>query len=571
MAETATAERVIETKKAAEPKPAAVGEKKPVPGAVKAAPIPAPPEDVLERVPTADLKPSPTNPRKFFGQASLRELADSLAGVGMLQPIVARRNGKGYEIVAGERRWRAAQMAGLAKVPVVVRVLSDEQVLRVQLVENKQREDTTALEEARGYRALMKFDPKKYTAAAIGAMIGLSEKYVWDRMKLLDLVPEAQAILDQGLMTAGHAILIARLKPDQQAKVIKVPKRNSYGPDRESGLWTDEDDGPWDHERPKRLIDVLDDSPEAKYQGYKAKSVRELDDWIGNHFRFDPAHAAAAAPLLFAGVKAQVDAAEAKTGRRKKWVYITHRHLADDSVRKDGGERVYGEQSWRRADGERDHEGKASKTCDRSTLGVIGAGPVFNDERAFTVCVDRDCKVHFKKERRVSAPAPKPPKAAAPGASEADRKRAAEQERKYQEEQRQRAARRQAFQKILPALIDSIGEEIKAARMSTVLPIAEKTLDYNLSLAEPRRMLGFKGKGCATAEDLARLIAAEEFCNGVELSLIESAEDLARNAKPWGAGIPALAKKLQASAPKPKPAAGKKPAKKPAKKASRKK
>jgi ParB family chromosome partitioning protein len=106
-------------------------------------------------MPLEQLRPSPMNPRKHFDQASLEELANNIREVGLLQPIVARLHGDHYEIVAGERRYRASQIAGLSTVPVSVKTLSDTQALEVMVIENNQREDISALEESEGFRQLL--------------------------------------------------------------------------------------------------------------------------------------------------------------------------------------------------------------------------------------------------------------------------------------------------------------------------------------------------------------------------------------------------------------------------------
>lgn len=176
--------------------------------------------------PVEDLKPSALNPRKDFDDADLAELAESMKGdAGVIEPIVARSLGDRYEIVCGERRWRAAQKAGLKTVPVIVKRLTDAQALEVMVIENDQRKDVTALERAHGYAALMKADPRYADRKMLAGKIGRSVSWVHAAMKLLDLIPAAQKALLAGAITEGHAILVARLQPSDQAKALSECQR----------------------------------------------------------------------------------------------------------------------------------------------------------------------------------------------------------------------------------------------------------------------------------------------------------------------------------------------------------
>jgi ParB family transcriptional regulator, chromosome partitioning protein len=144
------------------------------------------------------------NPRKEFGDAELAELADSIRQRGLIQPIVARPDGSGsFEIVAGERRWRAAQRAGVHQVPVIVRDLSDQEALELALIENVQRTDLNPIEEANGYQELLeRFD---YTQEQLSDTIGKSRSYVSNVMRLLKLPAEVRSLIQDGTLSAGHA------------------------------------------------------------------------------------------------------------------------------------------------------------------------------------------------------------------------------------------------------------------------------------------------------------------------------------------------------------------------------
>jgi ParB/RepB/Spo0J family partition protein len=187
-------------------------------------------------LPLADIAPSLTNPRKSFNPVKLTELAESIKASGVHQPILVRPlpgervpttdRGVTHEIVAGERRYRACQQAGLADIPVLIRDMSDEQVLETQIVENLQRDDLTALEEAEGFEALQATGA---TVDGIAGKIGKSRSYVFARLKLLDLSMECKEAMRAGQIDASRALLIARI-PDTtlQTKALAEATRADY-------------------------------------------------------------------------------------------------------------------------------------------------------------------------------------------------------------------------------------------------------------------------------------------------------------------------------------------------------
>ena len=171
------------------------------------------------------IKPNPDQPRRRFADADMDELVASIQEKGVLQPILVRPDpagGPGFEIVAGERRWRAAQRAGLLSLPTVIRELTDQQVLEIGIVENVQRADLSPLEEAMGYRALMERFGR--TQEAIAQTVGKSRSHVANTMRLLSLPEVVQTHLAEGRLTAGHARAIAAA-PDPAALAQDVVAR----------------------------------------------------------------------------------------------------------------------------------------------------------------------------------------------------------------------------------------------------------------------------------------------------------------------------------------------------------
>jgi ParB family chromosome partitioning protein len=154
-------------------------------------------------VPIASLKPNPSQPRRSFRDASLAELADSIRRRGVLQPVLVEEVGGGYQIVAGERRVRAAKLAGLDRVPVLVRSFSPDERLEVALIENLQREDLTPIEEAKAYRQLM--EARDLTQEQVAAKVGKDRTTVTNSLRLLKLPQKVQDAVEKGDLSAGHA------------------------------------------------------------------------------------------------------------------------------------------------------------------------------------------------------------------------------------------------------------------------------------------------------------------------------------------------------------------------------
>ena len=174
------------------------------------------------RAPTTSLRPNARNPRRMFSEDELDELTASLRERGMIQPIVARpvRGAPdAYEIIAGERRWRAAQRAGLHEVPVVIIEATDEESLQLAIIENVQRSDLNPLEEAEGYRALM--EDYSHTQDDIAKMVGKSRSHVANTLRLLKLPPSIRGYIVKGKLDAGHArMLVGQPNAEKLAEEI---------------------------------------------------------------------------------------------------------------------------------------------------------------------------------------------------------------------------------------------------------------------------------------------------------------------------------------------------------------
>src|SRR6266702_585070 len=189
-------------------------------GALIGTPAPAPRAEVAEtgekvhRINLASITPSPLQPRKDFAREALQELIDSIRQHGIIQPLIVRQVGTRFELIAGARRWRAAQEIGLTEAPVIIRSASDLEVLELSLIENLQRADLNPIEEAQGYARLSNEFGMRQEDIAL--KVGRSRAAVANAMRLLDLHPQVQAWLAQDLLSVGHAKVLLALKVPEE-------------------------------------------------------------------------------------------------------------------------------------------------------------------------------------------------------------------------------------------------------------------------------------------------------------------------------------------------------------------
>jgi ParB family chromosome partitioning protein len=173
----------------------------------------------IQLMPVSSIEPHLDQPRRHFDEAALAELAESIRERGLIQPIVVRPHGHRYQIVAGERRWRAAQRAQLHEVPVIVRDFSDSETLEVALLENIQRQDLNAVEEAEAYKRLM--DEYGHTQEALAKIVNKSRSHVANLLRLLDLPESVRGLVATGELTMGHArALVTALDPEALAQDV---------------------------------------------------------------------------------------------------------------------------------------------------------------------------------------------------------------------------------------------------------------------------------------------------------------------------------------------------------------
>ena len=177
-------------------------------------------EEIIE-LDLSELRPNPYQPRKIFDEDTLKELADSIREHGVFQPIIVKKSIKGYDIIAGERRFRASKMAGLEKIPAIIRDFTDEQMMEIALLENLQRENLSVIEEALAYKAMI--EHLNLTQDDLARRVGKSRSHVTNIIGLLRLPSSVQQMVSENRITMGHARALSKLESDEE--IIKLANR----------------------------------------------------------------------------------------------------------------------------------------------------------------------------------------------------------------------------------------------------------------------------------------------------------------------------------------------------------
>lgn len=500
------------------------------------------------RVPMAQIVPSKTNPRKHFDPAFLAELAGSMKKHGFFGAILARPHPSkpgAFEIVAGEQRYRAAREAGLAGIPVDVRAMTDDEALEIQVVENLTRRDLSAMEEADGYNVLL---TKKYTHERIAERVGRSVDYVRDRCRLLRLIKPAAEFLHARLIEVGHALELAKLSPEHQARAIRFEGGGLW--ERQRSLQTtSEERAAHSQKGSNRAHDLLLTVVDREF---KPVTVKELRGWIAYHCRLDvkqpenrflfPTIAAAVEP-----VTSVLESIGAGPKPRKKVIQITWDFMSSDDIRKEKGERIFTNRSWTRADGR-----FGSKTCAQSVMGAVVAG-TRDYGQAFDVCIaKKTCQVHYKRE--IAETAKREAGVARSGKTGRDRFELEEKRRKAEEEKQKLDAAR--FAKARPALLNRLADRILAmpTKADGLLAkiVAGEIIRRSSRVSE---LSGYVPRG-RTSEDLLRHLAF--LLVGTSAFYYNAGPEFARLAKPFGVPVDKIVEAANASDKAQAPASTKK-------------
>jgi hypothetical protein len=415
----------------------------------------------------------------------------------------------------------------LTVVPVIVRAhLTDVQVLRMMVIENKQREDLNALEEAEGFHQLTK---RGVSPDIIATDIRLSRRYVYDRLKLLtDLSDTGKQLLLSERITAGHAILLSRLTAEQQAEALKPNAFALFD-------YVDDSAEVSDNDLPAAAGEVTPErvkKPRDPYQGRRVVSVRQLAGWIADNCRLDLE--APATKALFPDATAAIAAAKE---RAEDVVHITMDHISPKDAQ-DG--KVLPTSAWRRADGK-----EGSKRCDLAVTGVVVIGS--HRGTAFKVCTHRQCDTHWPKAEGLR------------GRATSSRKPVNYQAQWKKDEER-RERERANYQRARAAILEAFAARVRKVSVAALADFLAQEL--RAPLAAGSKLFG----DVKTGDDAVRALTL-----GVIAALNQYAapHGWPRMAKRFGVDLKPLLKAVQTSAPAAKASAKKKPAAKASKKRSR--
>ncbi len=355
-------------------------------------------------LPLAVLTESKTNPRRIFDDAALKELAASIRSQGVLSPLLVRPlNERSFEIVAGARRYRAAQMAESETIPVRIVNLTDAEALEAQLIENLQRRDVHPLEEAQGFRALLNLDEPKYSIEQIAAKTGKSPAYVAQRLKLTELAPAVVEAFYKDEIGVGHALLLAKLQPAEQEQALAACFREDWGggnknkrillPVRNLQQWIEHN-----------ILLILKDAPFSKSDATlnpQAGTCLDCPKRTGHN------------KLLFADVQqdactdpacyqAKVDAHVAKTlAAKPKLVQISAAYGQPAEGSAVLPRNKYIEIKQEKPQNNKQRDWPEYMTCKSTTEAIVTEGTEKGELRK--ICADPNCPVHRPKKQKPTA------------------------------------------------------------------------------------------------------------------------------------------------------------------------
>ncbi len=387
-----------------------------------------------QTLPLSKLHESSTNPRRTFEPRKLVELAESLRTHGLIQPITVRPNSDGYEIVAGARRFRAAQIAELPELPVRILELTDEQTLEVQIIENSQRQDVHPYEEAAGYQRLL--DLPGYDVAALAEKCGKSQSHIYARLTLLQLLPHVAEAFQQEKITASHANLIARLPKNSQAAAFEQCWRKEYGqtesqllPAKHLSAWITSTlylalaDAPFDREDPALKPEAGACVTCPRRTGYNTTLFSDVADQ-GDQCLDSPCYHGKITAHLQREVASRPELVQIVNG------YSSTADQWPDSVRRG----VFREVEVKAEN----PDAEPAAPCPTAKPAIIVAGRLVGT--TFTVCTDNNCPVHNPLAGRKlqgqnpATPAPTPAPASQPESDKARKARQKEEARRAEEQ-----------------------------------------------------------------------------------------------------------------------------------------
>ncbi|HJT71303.1 MAG TPA: ParB/RepB/Spo0J family partition protein [Terriglobales bacterium] len=412
-------------------------------------------------LPVYTLQESPTNPRRSFDETKLHELAQSIRSQGVLVPLIVRElDLDRFEIVAGARRFRAARLAQISTVPVRIVRLSDTQVLEYQLIENAIREDVHPYEEAMAYKALLETSEPRYDVASIAAKTGRSMTHIYQRLRLAELIADAAIAFQANQITAGHAVLIARLPQDQQKDALTASFREDYRT-KEKHAVSARELAQWIREHlmltlADAVFDVADAELVSAVGACTACPRRTgantvlFEDFAEDDRCMD-------APCFKAKVEAHIAREKEKAAGL---IQITRAYYTNSN----GEERVLTRNEYTIVEPEKIGEGsedaQQQSHCSKATAAIVVEGPGKRGELV-QICADPECEVHGKPNFRVEQEA-------------AQRERQEEWKRHEEERQKNRDHNR----RLLDAVLNCIPKKLARADYETLVFAIIDRLQY---------------------------------------------------------------------------------------------
>jgi ParB family transcriptional regulator, chromosome partitioning protein len=248
---------------------------------------PANPPPADRRVLVTEIRPNPHQPRRYFDDTRLAELAESIKQQGILQPLIVRKLEQGYELIIGERRLRAAQKAGLDRVPVIIKEVTDAQSMEMALVENIQREELTPIEEALAYRQLM--EEFHLTQEEVASRVGKSRPVITNLLRVLNLPDEIKEEIDRGGLSMGHARTLVSLgTPEQQIAIARRIMRQGLSVRETETLVAQTVAQPLSESGPVNVAQETTEIPAAQHDIHIAALEEELIRTFGTKVRLRP-------------------------------------------------------------------------------------------------------------------------------------------------------------------------------------------------------------------------------------------------------------------------------------------
>lgn len=406
----------------------------------------------FRELPVYTLQESPTNPRRSFDEAKLHELAQSIRSQGVLVPLIVRElDLDRFEVVAGARRFRAARLAQVSTVPVRIVRLSDTQVLEYQLIENAIRDDVHPYEEAMAYKALLETSEPRYDVACIAAKTGRSITHIYQRLRLAELTADAATAFQANQITAGHAVLIARLPQDQQRDALAAAFAEDYRTKEKHAISVREL-AQWIRENLMlTLADAVFDVADAKLVSAVGACTTCPKRTGANTVLFDD-FAEDDRCMDAQCFKAKVDAHIAREKEKAAGlIQITRAYYTNNK----GEEKVLTRNEYTIVEPETTDEGTEDalqqSQCPKATTAIVVEGPGKRGELV-QICADPECEIHSKPNFRAEQEA-------------AQRER--QEQWKRHEEQRQK--NRDHNRRLLDAVLERIPKKLTRADYETLV------------------------------------------------------------------------------------------------------